>query len=279
MGQLLTARVWGGALWLDRYGDALPEAIDSSLQIETSGVTEASLRYQHCGQTSLVYAQSGDVKLRLSDDQGITWGGATTLLTGYRHVAHVLDEARGLLVMLMWQISNTSWYLCVGTLDADGCTWTLSTPRLVSAGPDSAGDLNLRTDGAYELGYVGPSFGVHSWECRALREDGSGTLRYNGGGSTFGLKHVVHVLDEALGVRLTAMRQTSDASWYLVVGGVVNWWFGGPQRKITGASADAPGTLIRRTDGVYEFVYPDAGGNTAIVRCRCLGSDGSGTWA
>jgi hypothetical protein len=72
-----------------------------------------------------------------------------------------------------------------------------------------------------------------------------------------------------------------DSAWYLTVGtlGADNAWaFTAPALKITGA-ADSPGQLSRRSDGLWQFVYTDTGGNVKAVYSRGMAAAGSGTFA
>ncbi len=168
LGKRLVAQANFGALNIDRYND---DTLTDTVAVEATGVWGAWLGARPCNAMDLVYSQDDTVKHRISYDEGATWSMATTVAVGYQYPSAYLDARAGMLPVMMWNDTNDSWYLTVGTLD--GGSWSWSAPRLIAAGLPGA-TLNRRADGAYEFTYTNASWEVTILRCNDLLLDGSG---------------------------------------------------------------------------------------------------------
>lgn len=163
-----------GALDLHRYNDAIPEAVEDTVAIEASGVTGVDARCRADGRIDLFYCQDSDVKHRISEDAGATFGMADTITTGYTWVVHQAHEPTGMAITML--NDGSSWYISAGTLGDDGATWTWSAPAQVFAdAADAPGTLHRRSDNVWEFAYIDSGGNALMARCRNLQPDGTGT--------------------------------------------------------------------------------------------------------
>ncbi|MDO8616208.1 MAG: hypothetical protein Q7T33_10835 [Dehalococcoidia bacterium] len=169
------AYVSSGALKVAQYNDASPDAVSSTVTVESANITAGGLTYRQSGVLDLLYVLSTAVKHSTSRDHGSTWSVPTTIATGYKTVTFDWHEGGGQLVAAIY-ISNTqTWYFTVGTLGADGVTFTWSTPATLTAGATEVADLKRRRDGVWEFVYVNTSDVVTTLNCSGLTTAGVGT--------------------------------------------------------------------------------------------------------
>lgn len=168
------AYITGGALQVDRYNDAFPEAVASSQQLLASGSTDVSLRTRRSGIVDLVSADSGQVRLRTSRDGGRTWSMPITIDAGSA-CTHVVWESRGLLIVAYWLSGTGTWHYKVGTLGEDGSTWAWSAAQTLVGSGTGVGELSLDRSGILRFTYVTAAGAIAVLTCRKLAASGAGT--------------------------------------------------------------------------------------------------------
>lgn len=167
-----------GDLYVDRFSDAAPPTVLAQVAVESGSVTAAAFDerlYRCSGIASLAYIKSDEAFEVVSRDQGRTWGVATTIAAGYQDIEQVLDEKRGIRVVMLWDEAAEEWYSSVGTLNAGGDTWSYTSPALVVSNARRGGAIILRPDGVLEFDYRDTSDVLQTVRCKSLSKAGSGT--------------------------------------------------------------------------------------------------------
>ena len=100
---------------------------------------------------------------------------AVNLGSPYYGVAHWLDERDGLLAAALYSVADRSWYLKVGTLNAGGTSYTMSSAVLLVASAHNSASILRRRDGVWEFQYVALDGTVTKLTCRSLSGSGVGT--------------------------------------------------------------------------------------------------------
>lgn len=173
-GRRLRAGSLNGVLSANRFNDSFPATVTATVTVEASLAAAGSIVYLG-SKAEVVYVKSGDVILKRSFDHGRTWSVAETIATGYQDATQVVDEKRGLRVVLMWKESASQWWITIGTLDSGGTTWSYTTPALLVSSAKRGGCLTRRRDGVLEFDYRNTSDAIVVLRCKVLPKAGPGT--------------------------------------------------------------------------------------------------------
>jgi hypothetical protein len=175
MGRLFTLTADAGAVDAHRYDDT--DAEIDSVELVASGGKLGAITARRSGMVDVTYADATGVRYVCSRDQGRSYSVAITVAAGYTLPTHWLDERDGMLVVLMYKESDTTWYVTVGELDSSGTTWTFSTPvTVVTSTKEAAAEVRReRRDGPFEFIYTTSAGAVAILRARALSKAGVGS--------------------------------------------------------------------------------------------------------
>jgi hypothetical protein len=163
-----------GAVTAHHYDDADADA--GGVTLVASGGKLGAITARRSGMVDVTYADATGVRYVCSRDQGRSYSVAITVASGYTLPTHWLDERDGMLVVLMYKESDTTWYVTVGELNAAGDTWTFSTPvAVVASTTEAAAEVRRqRRDGPWEFIYTTSAGAVAILRARALSKAGVG---------------------------------------------------------------------------------------------------------
>ncbi len=275
-GRRVIAQVRGGGLYLHRYDDGLPDVIEETLTLESSGVTGCALRGRPCGSLDLYYCRSQAVYHRVSRDEGATWtaGAAVSGFTGYRLVEMHHDGSRGLLA-----VYDGVWKCSVGSVVADGSAWEWGPPAsMTAAAARKWGTLRRLADGAWLFAWTDSAGTPRVSRCQNLDAAASGAWSVVASAPAGYGQATMHPAQALLGV---PVYHTSGRRWDVLAGLFTadgSLMLSSPHGL--GAANAAMGGLLMRPDGVWEMALVPTGSSTPVIRrCVALQADGSGTWA
>jgi hypothetical protein len=191
--RLLAEATPDGELVFYRYDDGAPDKIAGQTLhtsggavetrpgrevLEASGVSDCSLGVRRSGIVDLLSCKDGAVTWRQSRDGGGVFV-ADQLADGFELVEHHLDEDTGCLGVMLFKEADSTWWVQVGTMGADG-KWQKGQPRQVAtkAGPVKGeavtGSLRRSSDGIWHFAYRPEgSTQPEILRCRALSSSGS----------------------------------------------------------------------------------------------------------
>lgn len=281
---VLRADLSTGALYLDRYTDAFPEVLEDTITIEASGVTHVRGQGLAGGRLLVTYTQGTDVKARISEDGGDTWGAATTIVADAAASDAWFAEDIGILAVVTHHrepaLLRERWDCWVLELDSAGTLTVAGGPFLiVSSSPQPIpkfARLLRSPNGIWWFIYKIDSLGSTAIQrCRNLSPS-SGTWNFEV--TVVATSAVLDAVDgwfaEDLGMLVIPVHVTPTAP------AITEWQYntagensagtlemtGGPYTIVV--SDDPHGRLMRDANGIWRFVYTDNAGVVRMVRSR-----------
>lgn len=276
-GRLLVAHASRtGVLNIYRMDDELPEGLAETVGVESADAQTASIRARAAGIWDLFYTQADELKVRVSRDQGRTWGEAALVRSDAEAVTHRWDRAGQRVVVAAYDNTAEAWQVAVGVLGDDGATWEFGSWDAVGGAAKNSANLLPLPDGRVQLHYV-DSLGDHAiYECRALPNAGGGVWDDLG----FGLGGVTAItvdLDSRRGLFLvggfTEGATVDLDAWSSDTGDLDN---AGEEWELAGNGAAVLADCFRsgqvgfRADGAAEFAGLDATEALTWKRCRAV---------
>lgn len=283
-----------GALYLDRYTDAFPEVLEDTVTIETSGVTHVRGQGLKGGRLLVTFTQGTDVKCRISEDGGDTWGTALTVVGSADGSDAWFGEDVGLLVVMTHHtvppFGPHRWDYWVLELDSAGALAVAGGPFAnLSTSPNvlpNVGRLFRSPNGIWWFMYkTDPSGSTAIRRCRGLNESGGAWSFEMTIESAAAADQVDAWFAEDLGLLIVASHFDNS------LGGTPQWRYYTAGENSAGTLAlvagsfqlvvcdDPHGRLMRDPNGVWRFIYTDNLGAVTFLRCRDLDPATGGTWS